>query len=171
MSAVRPLAFSDRLPPCGGGVSRVLPVSVHGVFHACSGSPDSRGVHERLAMGVAHNVAFPLSEQGRHAEEMISELNGWPACAPVNASPAMLPPPALDSGLERFATPFLCGSFILLLLAGFDPAAFSSPLFVPLTPFGPWNLSPVVDHELCRMAILGGVFEMHCNAEHFGLIA
>ncbi len=53
-----------------------------------------------------------MSQQGRHAGELISELNGWPACAPVNASPAMLPPPAHDSGLERFATPFLCGSFI-----------------------------------------------------------
>ena len=26
--------------------------------------------------------------------KVISELDGWPACAPVNASPAMLPPPA-----------------------------------------------------------------------------
>ncbi len=71
-----------------------------------------RGVHERLAIVVAPKFAFPLSGQGRHAEGLISELNGWPACAPANASPAMLPPPAHYSGLERFATPFLCGSFI-----------------------------------------------------------
>ena len=50
-----------------------------------------RGVRERLALGVAHGVAFPLSGQGWHAEVMISELNGWPACALVNASPVMLP--------------------------------------------------------------------------------
>ena len=32
-------------------------------------------------MIVVHDVAFPLSEQGRHAEGLISELNGRPACA------------------------------------------------------------------------------------------
>ena len=42
-------------------------------------------------IGVAHGMAFPLSGQGRRAEVVISELNGWPACALVNASPAMLP--------------------------------------------------------------------------------
>ena len=43
---------------------------------------------------------------------MISELNTPPACAPVNASPASLRLPAHDWGSGRFATPFLCGSFI-----------------------------------------------------------
>jgi hypothetical protein len=79
-------------------------------------------------MGVAHDVAFPLSEQGRHAEKMISELNGWPVCALVNASPAVLPWLAHDSGLEWFANPFPCGSFIrysMPVLTG----AFSDPLF------------------------------------------
>jgi hypothetical protein len=37
---------------------------------------------------------------------------GWPACALVNASPAVLPWLAHDSGLEWFANPFPCGSFI-----------------------------------------------------------
>jgi hypothetical protein len=32
-----------------------------------------------------------LTPQGRHTKEVISELNGWPACALVNASPAMSP--------------------------------------------------------------------------------
>ena len=81
---------------------------------------DSAASMDGLRLSVAHDVAFPLSEQGRHAEGLISELNGWPACAPVNASPAMLPPPAHDSGLERFATPFLCGSFIRYSFAGFN---------------------------------------------------
>ena len=57
--------------------------------------------------------------------EVISELDGWPACAPVNASPAMLPPPAHDSGLERFAIPFLCGSFIRYSMPVY-PGAFLS---------------------------------------------
>ena len=43
---------------------------------------------------------------------MISELDGWPTCTPVNASPAMLPPPAHDSGPGWVAGPFLYGSFI-----------------------------------------------------------
>ena len=32
-----------------------------------------------------------MSGQGRHAERMISEFNGWPVCALVNASPVMSP--------------------------------------------------------------------------------
>src|SRR5208337_4688156 len=92
-----------------------------------------RGVHKRLAIGVAHDVAFPLSEQGRHSGKMISELNGWPACALVNASPAMLPPLAHDSGLEWFATPFPYGSLIrysMPVLTG----AFSDPFLLPGQP-------------------------------------
>ncbi len=96
-----------------------LPISVQRVSTHAQGLR-LRGVHERLAIGVVHDVAFPLSEQGRHAERLISELNGWPACAPVNASPAMLPPPAHDSRLERLAIPFLCDSFI----------RYSSPAFI-----------------------------------------
>jgi len=38
-----------------------------------------------LVQGASHGdcrgVAFPLSEQGRHTESLISGLNGWPACA------------------------------------------------------------------------------------------
>jgi len=87
------------------------------------------GVPGRLAMSVAHDVAFPLSEQGRHAERTISKLNDWPACALVNASPIMLLRPAHDSGPGRFASPFPYGSFIrdsMPVLTG----AFSDP-FAP----------------------------------------
>ncbi len=58
---------------------------------------------------------------------MISELNGWPTCALVNASPAVLPWLAHDSGLEWFANPFPCGSFIrdsLPVLTGAFPDTF-----------------------------------------------
>src|SRR5262249_48653887 len=58
------------------------------------------------------DVAFPLSGQGRHAEVVISELNGWPTGAPGNASPMTLRPSAYDSGSRRFARPFLYGSCI-----------------------------------------------------------
>jgi len=61
---------------------------------------------------VAHGMAFPLTSQGWHAGEMISELNGWPACALVNASPVMLPWLAHDSGSGWVASPFPYGSFI-----------------------------------------------------------
>ena len=76
-------------------------------------------------MNVAVGVAFPLSGQGRHAGVVISELNTWPACAPVNASPAMLPPPAHDSEPGWVAGPFLYGSFIRYSMPVY-PGAFSA---------------------------------------------
>ena len=120
-----------------------LPVSVQRVSTHAQGLR-LRGVHGRLAIGVAHDVAFPTSEQGRHAETLISELNGWPACAPVNASPAMLPQPAHDSGLERFATPSPYGSFIRYSLPAFT-GAFSDPGFP-----GPQLPCPVATQRHCR---------------------
>src|SRR5262245_49972686 len=43
---------------------------------------------------------------------MISQLDGWPACAPVNASPPALRPSTHDSGSGWLARPFPCDSFI-----------------------------------------------------------
>ena len=63
---------------------------------------------------------------------MISELNGWPACALVNASPAVLPWLAHDSGPGRVASPFPYGSFIrysLPVLTGAFDVPFSWPYF------------------------------------------
>src|SRR5262249_38292456 len=45
-------------------------------------------------------------------EDLISQLDGWPACAPVNASPASLRTPTHDSGSGWLAGPFPCDSFI-----------------------------------------------------------
>ena len=90
MSGVRQDAFPDRPAPGRVGVSRVSRFPCM-EFPRMRRVSDSAASTRRLAIGVAHDVAFPLSEQGRHAEKMISELNGWPACALVNASPAMLP--------------------------------------------------------------------------------
>jgi hypothetical protein len=61
---------------------------------------------------------------------MISELNDWPACALVNASPAVLPWPAHDSGPGRVASPFPYGSFIRYSpppLTGAFPDPFTRP--------------------------------------------
>src|SRR6266481_5845983 len=41
-------------------------------------------------MSAVFHGAFPLSGRGRHAEVVIAELNGWPACPSVNASPKAL---------------------------------------------------------------------------------
>ncbi len=60
----------------------------------------------------ASGVAFPCKLSGRHAGLGLSELNSWPVCTPVNASPGMLPPPAHDSGPEWLAKPSLYDSFI-----------------------------------------------------------
>jgi hypothetical protein len=43
---------------------------------------------------------------------MISQLDGWPACAPVNASPPALRPSTHDSGSGWLAGPFPCDSCI-----------------------------------------------------------
>src|SRR3954452_20945632 len=45
-------------------------------------------------------------------EDLISQLDGWPACAPVNASPAPLPVRTHDSGSGRLAGSSPYGSFI-----------------------------------------------------------
>ena len=51
-------------------------------FHACTGSSTPR-LPEATRGYAAPDIAFPLTSQGRHAGVVISELNGWPACAPV----------------------------------------------------------------------------------------
>src|SRR5262245_33111260 len=43
---------------------------------------------------------------------MISQLKGWPACAPVNASPPALRPSTPDAGSGWLAEPFPCDSCI-----------------------------------------------------------
>ena len=109
-----------------------LPVPVRRVSTHARGL-GLRGVKDRLAMIVGPHVAFPLSEWGRHAEAFVSELNTRPACAPVNASPAVLPPPAHDSGLVWIARPLPYGSFIR-----YSPPVFTGAFFDPEAP--PRNL-------------------------------
>jgi len=83
-------------------------------------------------LNAAPRVAFPFATQGPPRWiEVISEFDGWPTCAPVNASPALLPWPAHDSGSGWIATPFLCGSFIRYSLPDFTGAFAASPFNVP----------------------------------------
>ena len=71
-----------------------------------------RGVIQVLA--IAHPSVLPsamLNDVGTPVA-IISQLNTLPACAPVNASMAASQLATHDSGSGRFATPFLCDSFI-----------------------------------------------------------
>src|SRR5262249_25479763 len=77
---------------------------------------------------AALHVAFPISRQGRHTEVVISELNTWPVCTPVNASPASLRMQAHDSGPRWCATPFLCGSLIRYSLPVYPGAFLDHPV-------------------------------------------
>src|SRR5262249_44166374 len=102
--------FPDRPAPTGTGVPEVsrfsgkeLPRMLRVSDSAASGDGSPSAVR---------GVAFPLSGRARHAGVVISELDGWPAGPPVNASPAALRSLAQNSGPRWFARPFLYGCFI-----------------------------------------------------------
>jgi hypothetical protein len=148
MSGVRRKAFPDR--PTEDGSFQGLPVPMHRVSTHAQGLRLRSGLG-RLAIIDAHDVAFPLKGQGRPAgENMISELNGWPVCALVNASPVVLPRPAHDSGLEWFARPFPCDSFIrysMPVLTGAFPVNHLPVIFRSLQPAPRGNL-PIPIREI-----------------------
>src|SRR5262245_18364468 len=109
---VRPVAFSGRpvAPSATGGVgiSR-LPCKefprMRRVFD-CAGSV--------IGLPVAPITVGPsASDNGVGTPDwMISQLDGWPACAPVNASPPALRPSTHDSGSGWLAGPFPCDACI-----------------------------------------------------------
>src|SRR3954469_4802619 len=72
----------------------------------CAGSEDGSPITPTSVWpSASHNgVGTP--------EDLISQLDGWPACAPVNASPAPLPVRTHDSGSGRLAGSSPYGSFI-----------------------------------------------------------
>ena len=122
MSTLRPLAFFDRPTLLSSvGVCRASRFPRMELPHMPRVS-DS-GVEGPLAPYAALHVAFPISRQGRHTEVVISELNTWPVCTPVNASPASLRMQMHDSEPKWCATPFLCGSLIRYSLPVY-PGAF-----------------------------------------------
>jgi hypothetical protein len=129
-SGLRPQTFPDR--PKGQRPTRNhwgLPVLAHRASaHARvfdSVGPDR---HSRLSRRPAwpsrqiHVVGAP--------RVLISELNGWPARTPTDASPATLPPPAHGLGPWWLATPSMSGSFIPCSMPVY-PGAFGFIALVP----------------------------------------
>ena len=112
MSGVRVVPFPDRsIDPStvdDAGISRFpckeFPRMLR-VFD-CAGSEDGSPMTPPSVWPSAsdNGVGTP--------EDLISQLNGWPACAPVNASPPALRPSTHDSGSGWLAGPFPCDSFI-----------------------------------------------------------
>jgi hypothetical protein len=112
MSGLRPRAFPDRPQtrwPAGNCWD--LPVLEHRVSaHARVFDSVGSGRSSRLPRRPAW-PSRPVNPVGT-PRVLISELNGWPARTPIDASPAMLPPPAHDTGPWWLATPSMSDSFI-----------------------------------------------------------
>jgi hypothetical protein len=94
-----------------GGRRWGLPVLARGVSMHAWGLR-LRGVPRALA--IAHPPVLPSAMQNDVGTPVaiISQLNTQPTCAPVNASMTASRLATHDSGSGRFATPFLCDSFI-----------------------------------------------------------
>jgi len=84
------------------------------------------------------DVAFSMSEQDRHTEVRISELDGWPAFPLTDATPATSPSPAYGSRPERLANSSLLDSFIPYPKPVY-PGAFSDPFFTRFLPLDNFN--------------------------------
>jgi len=123
-------AFSDRPPPTSAGAASGSPGSRAESFHACVRVFDSAASCSGSRVPSLLILPSPHKHKVGTPIEVISELDGWPACAPVNASPAMLPPPAHDSGSGWVASPFLYGSFIRN-----SPPVYPGAFAYPLPPF------------------------------------
>ena len=104
-------------PSLNGGHAGDLPVLVHEASAHAQGLR-LRGVGTAARHNAAGRLAFPFSQQGRHPKPVISELNGWPAFPPVNASAASSRTPPHDSGPWPVATRYHVGLSHPLLHAG-----------------------------------------------------
>jgi hypothetical protein len=78
---------------------------VHRVFD-CVGSGDGRPMTLPSALPSASDNGIGTPE------DLNSQLNGWPACAPDNNSPPALQPSTHDSGSGWLAGPSRCDPFI-----------------------------------------------------------
>ena len=85
-------------PPHHQRVPVGSPVSRAKSFHACSGSQTPRRWRPARRSAPSAMLPSPSPYGVGTPIRVISELNGWPACAPVNASPASSRPPTHDSG-------------------------------------------------------------------------
>src|SRR5262249_26824875 len=97
MPDVRSTTFSGRSAtperiPVGSPGSRARS------FHACAGSCDCAGSADGLPISPPAVLPSASLDGVGTAKTVISQLNGWPACAPVNASPVALQPLPHDSG-------------------------------------------------------------------------
>jgi len=104
-----PESLNETLSPM-----RDLPIPVQRVSTHAQGLR-LRGTFARLATSAMLGVAFRARYSVGVPDWLISQLNGWPVCAPVNASPASLRTPAHDSGPVWFAKPSPYGSLIHLV--------------------------------------------------------
>ena len=89
---------------------------------------DSAGPTRDSLVCASCRIAFPHVVQGRHPKLVISELNGWPALPPVNASRASSRLPAHDSGPQWSSFSFHVGLFHPLLYAGLSRRFHNVPL-------------------------------------------
>ena len=109
MSGLWPQAFPDR----PDGRLRLVATGTAGISRfSCMERPrmrrvsDSAGPMARLALSPRIVLpSLPHNEVGT-PEWVISELNGWPACSPVNAYDVPLRPRRHDSGPWWVATAF-----------------------------------------------------------------
>ena len=120
MSGLWPQALPDRpvdgLRPAAGatGISRFSGMELPRMLRVS----DSAGRMSRLALAPRILLpSLPPYEVGA-PEGVISELNGWPACSPVNAYDAPLRTRRHDSGPWWVATAFHVRLFHSLLHAG-----------------------------------------------------
>ena len=93
---------------------------------------DSAASAEASPNSGLDDVAFSLSEQDRHSEVMISELNGWRGFPLTDATPATSPSPAYGSRPEQLAN-FSLQDFFYIPIPypkPVYPGAFSDPFFV-----------------------------------------
>jgi len=129
-SGLRPQAFPVRpagglrLPPTGtAGISRFSGMERPRMLRVF----DSAGPMSRLALSPRIVLpSLPDNEVGA-PEWVITELNGWPACSPVNAYDVPLRPRRHDSGPWWVATAFHVRLFHPLLHAGLSRRFYLSP--------------------------------------------
>jgi hypothetical protein len=97
------------------------------------GVSDSAGPTHGSPVCALCRIAFPHVVQGRHPKLVISELDGWPALPPVNASRASSRLPAHDSGPQWSSFSFHVGLFHPLRYAGLSRRFHNVPiLHVPI---------------------------------------
>ena len=127
-----PQAFPDRPAQTMTGTVEISRFSCIECPHMLRVSDSAGPAHDSLLCAL-YRIAFPHVVQGRHPKLVISELDGWPALPPVNASRASSRLPAHDSGPQWSSFSFHVGLFHPLLYAGLSRRFHNVPiLHVPI---------------------------------------